>query len=340
MESVYPAGMLDRDQRTAKIRLCQCRCSDMEVPNRTSSFTSDASTKISSIFSSIVFNKKRTKFSYLIWKKGYLIHTYNFPRVKNVVLVLVYLTLTMMNSASTAPAPKDDKWWESPCGSSPEPAEPLSTTPPQEFNKWHLSDLLIQAQYNLIQANHLKDSFGFFTGSTLGNNSKDHKKKYDWMELQPNQPTDWEIGSFHMGKEVMKDIHRALQMTALAFDIIIDEGGEPAKLFLAEKHSLQYLLCHMEAHLRDRNLRPRAVDADFLEKIIKNKHTSAQEKDIRNYMVYTNYTETLHLLEDFIFLFQKIGFEVQKLENKRPEDENVILAKLGKIVQPKRDRID
>ncbi|XP_050512329.1 uncharacterized protein LOC126888265 isoform X3 [Diabrotica virgifera virgifera] len=159
MESVYPAGMLDRDQRTAKIRLCQCRCSDMEVPNRTSSFTSDASTKISSIFSSIVFNKKRTKFSYLIWKKGYLIHTYNFPRVKNVVLVLVYLTLTMMNSASTAPAPKDDKWWESPCGSSPEPAEPLSTTPPQEFNKWHLSDLLIQAQYNLIQANHLKDSF-------------------------------------------------------------------------------------------------------------------------------------------------------------------------------------
>ncbi|XP_072394137.1 uncharacterized protein [Diabrotica undecimpunctata] len=334
MESVYPAGMLDRDQRTAKIRLCQCRCSDMEVPNRTNSFTTDASTKISSIFSSIVFNKKRTKFSYLIWKKGYLIHTYNFPRVKNVVLVLVYLTLTMMNPASTAPAHdevQEDKWWEKPCGSV-EPSDPLPTSPPEIFFKWHLSDLLVQAEYNLIQANHLKDSFAFYTVGNIYGKSKKLDKKYEWLELQPHQPTEFEIYAFHMGKEVMKDVYRCLQMTALAFDIITNEDEEVAKYFLEEKPRLRSLLCGMESHFRDRNIKPPFIDAELIEKLIGSKQISSQEKDLRNYMVYTNYTEALTFLADYLRFFEQIASEVEKLEKIPPEDEEAREARVMKEI--------
>ncbi|XP_072394139.1 uncharacterized protein [Diabrotica undecimpunctata] len=310
MESVYPAGMLDRDQRTAKIRLCQCRCSDMEVPNRTNSFTTDASTKISSIFSSIVFNKKRTKFSYLIWKKGYLIHTYNFPRVKNVVLVLVYLTLTMMNPASTAPAHdevQEDKWWEKPCGSV-EPSDPLPTSPPEIFFKWHLSDLLVQAEYNLIQANHLKDSFAFYTIGNAFDYRDNPQWSYPWLE---NRARTKYLKGDQESEEIMKELYRSYQILAVAFQHLIDEGGIRAQVFENEKWQLKLLLCEMKEALRERKLEPYPVSESDMPDEYKNMKDESQ-RSRRDFIIFNSYLSIMEWTIDYI---KTNGFNVENQKN-------------------------
>ncbi|XP_072394138.1 uncharacterized protein [Diabrotica undecimpunctata] len=294
MESVYPAGMLDRDQRTAKIRLCQCRCSDMEVPNRTNSFTTDASTKISSIFSSIVFNKKRTKFSYLIWKKGYLIHTYNFPRVKNVVLVLVYLTLTMMNPASTAPAHdevQEDKWWEKPCGSV-EPSDPLPTSPPEIFFKWHLSDLLVQAEYNLIQANHLKDSF---TGNYDGVGQD--RKPYAWL----GWITRWRVvfESLMQPRQRLADTFFILSKCAAAMKLrgIDEDKFEYAFLFKSAFYDIRQLLCQLhyalKVSIKDKSPHKNPYTYIPKEDLAILTEDQRDERTIRDYAFYRYYLQTM-----------------------------------------------
>uniref|UniRef100_A0A6P7GM34 Uncharacterized protein LOC114338426 isoform X3 n=1 Tax=Diabrotica virgifera virgifera TaxID=50390 RepID=A0A6P7GM34_DIAVI len=261
----------------------------------------------------------------------------NRSRVKNVVLVLVYLTLTMMNSASTAPAPKDDKWWESPCGSSPEPAEPLSTTPPQEFNKWHLSDLLIQAQYNLIQANHLKDSFIFSTVTegfgrpaiTTG------EPEYPWLTKSLNIR---EIQAIHTGKEIMRDLFRSAQAIGYALHIIKDFLGydrDAAKL----KDDLDYvrnlhksLLTDMCEYMDEREMEPYPYE-QIIEPLGMHKNHFQKHTWARN--VIANCVEFYLFLWEYLNYHQKTCWEVHRAEKRSniPEEdfEDDITQKVKKL---------
>lgn len=75
MHPDYPAGMLDRDLRTAKIPLLRQKRSDIFVPNKSTnsiSFKASSTNNSNSIITSIV-RRKTTKFSFLVWKKGYLL---------------------------------------------------------------------------------------------------------------------------------------------------------------------------------------------------------------------------------------------------------------------------
>ncbi|XP_072394140.1 uncharacterized protein [Diabrotica undecimpunctata] len=177
--------------------------------------------------------------------------------VKNVVLVLVYLTLTMMNPASTAPAHdevQEDKWWEKPCGSV-EPSDPLPTSPPEIFFKWHLSDLLVQAEYNLIQANHLKDSFAFYTVSKGFGHPSVTTTEYPWLKSSFNVRL---IQGIHTGREIMRDLYRSAQAVGYAIHVMenLNEDDQIGDVFTEMKHFHKLLLAEMCDYLDLRKMEP------------------------------------------------------------------------------------
>ncbi|CAG9858023.1 unnamed protein product [Phyllotreta striolata] len=94
---MYPEGMLDRDLRTAKVPILGVLFSDNFVPNRTSSISCNAS-----IITSLV-RRNANKFNFcLLWKRRYLLPRYQ--RLKNVLLVIVYLMLTILPTTHSAPS--------------------------------------------------------------------------------------------------------------------------------------------------------------------------------------------------------------------------------------------
>ncbi|XP_018565549.1 uncharacterized protein LOC108906697 [Anoplophora glabripennis] len=320
----YPGhleGMLDRDQRTAKLRFFNE--SDIKPVPKTYSFqdsTPNGTTPAKRHCCCPTRTKRpssssssSTNSSHLACRNGYLLNT--FQSVKN-VLIVVCLTLVTLPTANSIPVKRDtmadrmssDMKWINPCNinTGGEITENPRNT---DFNSSELGKIIGEATRAFIAANNSLDDFAF---GTFGKNETTvHtdfiNKRLPWLEtdwlgnkrLHENITAD-ELAALKV-EDVLVNVYKILQRLAVGLEQITwdqqDKGDNFKEYFANSELQLKTVLCELYTTIEAHGLKMPEYPTRDIMSVDERSKTSNTERKIRDWLILRDYINTLDFLK-------------------------------------------
>nr|CAI5858256.1 unnamed protein product [Callosobruchus analis] len=306
-------GMLDRDQRTAKMRFLN---SDSDGSKESRGFFGSCHLPKCDSF---MRTDRRCAVSYFIGKKGYLAR--RLRSLKNVLLVSFYLTLVSLPPTNSAPSSlrmqdgrarrrEQQPKWINPCGypnncSDPEHNAGASTVSDKDL----VTQIVTQTGVALNWAREFKETYA---QSTFNKNSTSlHKmmeeQKIDWLELLPKklgEEMDQEYLKNLELDETLLNVYRYLQTIAVGLEQMTwdqeDRNGDFVDEFRIMEQQLRSVLCELQNTMCEKNI---PITYNVQRDVMKEEYRrdrDATSINPRDWIIFREYMNTLeYVLQAF-----------------------------------------
>ncbi|KAK4882189.1 hypothetical protein RN001_005508 [Aquatica leii] len=311
-------GMLDRDQRTAKLRCKSLEESEMVLVlhNHNHYYVQPRNPKRTHL--NINHQHSRSSLS-RIRKNSYLWNT--IRRLHQALIVGIYLLSlisvpcslsapTRLNDMSDQSHPK----WINPCGIDVDGAlHDLNVQMPKVSDLELLTPIINQARIALSKANQFKDSFAQKVFNTNFEQLHENWKgtRYDWLPNQSqipknlNDPVSEEhLQSLKMDNALV-DTYQYLQMIAVGLEQIVRdqerENGPFFQHFNQSEYNLRLVLCELQMAIYERRIHDQMrpdITRDAMPFYLRNE-TVDTSRNLRDWIIYREYMNTLEYVERY-----------------------------------------
>ncbi|XP_049820534.1 uncharacterized protein LOC109598681 [Aethina tumida] len=301
-------GMLDRDQRTAKLRFRERRDDKVAAVtegNRSREFASHDAHRNTPV-SHCAFPRRASPYAsqFAARKKG---HIWN--SIQRLKYILTYVTICTFPVVWSAPMDRMPGWWENPCGQAAKLDNSQRANGPTVSD----SDLLQQI---LTQANHAYDKSKRFKEDYLLKTFKDKnwdeyvkEEQYAWLPSLPKKfgedvPQD-HLNTLTFDDELLKT-YGYLQTIAVGLEQVIKDRkktqGEFLKEFTDAESELKNVLCELQTTIYERKL---TIESNVQRDVM---NDSFKDGDItffktRDWVIYREYLNCLeYIIQGFNYL--------------------------------------
>ncbi|XP_074033354.1 uncharacterized protein isoform X2 [Leptinotarsa decemlineata] len=234
-----------------------------------------------------------------------------FHGLKNVLLVLVYLTLITLPSSSSAPLSMDRKQnprWVNPCGMPEDTTDSIS-----KLNASEKRELLLQISKQAgIALRHAEAFKENFTRKIFKSENVDkvfEEQRYDWL---PNLPDLMFLeDNSKKTEDILLDSYYYLQQVAVGLEQVIwdqqDRPGHFPSEFKAQQNYLIIVLCEIQMYINDMNIKiNRDAERSIMPESLRSVE-SVTESNVRDYIILRTYENTLeHVKKVFSHLASKV----------------------------------
>ncbi|KAF5289062.1 hypothetical protein FQR65_LT11922 [Abscondita terminalis] len=313
-------GMLDRDQRTAKLRCKTLEESEtvLVLHKHNHYYVKPSKLKCSRI--NINHRHSRNSQS-SIRKNSYLWNT--IRRLHQALIVGIYLlSIVSVPCSLSAPTRLNDMTdqshpkWINPCGIDIDGAlHDLNVQMPKVSDLELLKPIVNQAQIALSKANQFKDSFAHSAFNTNLKEVHENWKEtgYDWLPNQSQVPK-------HLNEPVPKehlealeldsaliDTYHYLQVIAVGLEQIVQdqerESGPFFQNFNQSEYNLRLVLCELQMAIYERRVHGQMgpdITRDVMPKYLRNE-TGNTSRNVRDWIIFREY---MNILEYIIEVFE------------------------------------
>ncbi|CAH0553243.1 unnamed protein product [Brassicogethes aeneus] len=301
-------GMLDRDQRTAKLRFYE-NSTEFIIKNK--GFLENLSIKtMPKPVSHSAFPRRTSSYSsYFTSKKGHIWSS--IQRLKRFLIFGAYLTLIAVPTSLAAPLsmfhPNEVPKWINPCGK--EVASSIST---KSSDSEIFQAIIMQAHTTRDLAADIKDEFvkhNFKAPvNTAAFDNIELEKMEEWLPKLPkkySQSVPQETLKALEFDEALLDIYKILQTSAVSMEQLVwEKQNSPIHQDLVSvEQNLKNLLCEIHEMIRYRNLVVTDVDRSIMTEEARNVNTS--DGTIRNWIIYREFMNSLEYTSELFTYFSK-----------------------------------
>ncbi|KAJ8913109.1 hypothetical protein NQ315_000566 [Exocentrus adspersus] len=312
-------GMLDRDQRTAKMRFYNNSDITEQVP-KTYNIVMNEPTPSTRRKHRCCFPDRTKPFistntstsSHVSHKNGYLIST--FQSVRSVLIVGACL-VALIPSTTSAPITKcmaSNEFWINPC-QLPEQSSSVENADPTNISKTDLQNIAHQASLALQQAQSFKHSFAneVFKKEFYDLHSDLKSQKLEWLKLQLPKSLEDQVPCEHLKSlkvdEALLESYASLQMIAVGLQQMVCDLEAHDEPFLTEfteaTGQLKTVLCELQETIVGSGIKMRPdVTKDILKGSDKDSDRTFRKN--RDWMIYRDY---MNILEYTSTIFNYLG---------------------------------